>query len=512
MAASSLPKILQFKFLSAIFCIVIIGAIPPLRHAFVYNFIPLAVLCALVICACNKFSTRHTVVGILMFAAVLHGLHILVHGVDLGFDSGEYIEYARAFAAGEGFPGMIYRPPGYPFFVGTIFTISGNSLTAVVIIQHALVLATTALLYRLCRLWRFDRKTAACAMMIFTCSSLPMQMAAQIMSETLFMFGTCLTAVLCSHLLRRPTAANALWASLWAGAVQHIRQLILPFYLMIQILHIAVHRRRAIKNVALGLCIFFLTTVAWSFRNSRHFDTFSLSEHLGANIFTKATAYGIIDTGAQYFSHLRTPYRHILTDLDISYEDPVTAPENNWRHIEIPHVMYDTLRARGYSYTRISDMLTTASLRSFLDRPQRYCTGVYDAFRTLLWQHHDLYPDINHTFAGIGSRIPDNTVIRRMIRGSVYTGGWVFVAALLFLCRYPGKWRTYFIPCAVVCTAYGITALIQVGFTRYTTPWTPYISICSAMLCSHSLRFFAALPSCLRTTHPPANIAHDETK
>ncbi len=487
MALSSTSKILQYKLPLFIAGVLTIAAFPPLRHAFVYNFIPLTALCTLVLWACHRFSTRAAVTGILVLSAVLHLMHIMIHGVTIGFDSGEYIEYARAFAAGEGFPGMIYRPPGYPFFAGSIFYISGNSLTALVCIQHCLVIATTALLYYLCRLWQFDRITAACAMMLFACSSLPMQMAAQIMSETLFMFGICVTAVLCSHLLKRPGAATALWAGLWAGAVQHIRQLILPFYGMVQILHLAVHKQKALKNVIMGLCVFFLTTIAWSFRNSRQFDTFSLSEHLGANIFTKASAYGLIDTGAHYFSHLRIPYRHVLNDLDISYEDTVSVPEENWNLIEIPHVLYDTLRAREYGYARISDMLSTASLHAFADRPLRYCKSVADAFRTLLWEHHDLYPDVNHIVPGISSLLPHQS-IRRILRGAVYTGGWIFTAAFLFVCLYPKKRRTHFAPFAVICGAYGITSLVQVGFTRYTTPWVPYLSICSAMLCTYSAR------------------------
>ena len=464
--------------------------VPPIRHVFIYNAVPLIIVCLLLFAARKRLPFGVVFAGVMLLCLLVHLHNILSFGIHTGVDSEGYIFWAGTFAGGRGFPEMIYRPPGYPFFLGVIFSMFNLSLDAAVWIQHLLLLSCVPLVFVLARQWHFDRFTALGAALLFGLNSLSMQMARYIMSEALFMFGLCVLALFLTAFARRPGIALAAGCGLWAAAVQHVRQLVLPFLICAQGLVLGLHKRESVKPVVVSLGLFLASLVPWSLHNYVHYDSFSLSEHFGVNIFTKATSYDLIDTSAAYFAELRRPYGDVLRDMQLSPGERDRAPEDDWVLNRMPHVMLETLVQRGYGYGEASNLLARASLASFAHRPLKYAASIVPAFTTLLFRHREMYPSVDEIFPAIDI-IEGKGIVFRLLRGVVYADGWILVAGIL-MCMV--MWRqdpVKIAPFCIVLAGYGLTAAVHVGFTRYAVPWIPIKAICVAWVVTSAARVLA---------------------
>lgn len=117
-------------------------------------------------------TTRRLLIGILTLAFVLRLVYILQMRANPYFDAPAmdalyHAEWARAFAAGETFdPGRpFFRGPLYPWFLGSVFKLFGESLLIPRILQAGFGTATTGLCYLLGR-DVFDRRTGLLAALL----------------------------------------------------------------------------------------------------------------------------------------------------------------------------------------------------------------------------------------------------------------------------------------------------------------------------------------------------------
>lgn len=475
-------------------------AVPTMRHVFIYNAVPLIIVCLLLLSARKRLPFGVVFAGVVLLCALVHLHNILSFGIHTGVDSEGYIFWGSTFAGGWGFPGMIYRPPGYAFFLGVVFSVFDLSLGTAVWIQHLLLLACVPMVFALARQWHFDRFTALCAALLLGLNSLSMQMARYIMSEALFMFGLCVLAVFLTRMARCPGLLLSVGCGLWAAAVQHVRQLVLPFFLCAQGVVLAVNKRSAVRSVVVSVGLFLVLLVPWSLHNYIHFESFALSEHFGVNIFTKATSYNLIDTSAAYFTELRRPYANVLRDMDLSPGDRGQAPEDDWEINRMPHVVLDTLVQRGYGYGEASDLLARVSLASFARRPAHYVASIVPAFMTLLFRHREMYPSVDEIFPAAGI-LQSNGILFRLVRGLVYADGWILVAGILMCLAACRQDPVKITPFCIVLGGYALTAAVHVGFTRYAIPWIPMKMICVAWVVSSAARGISEAACRVRRKH-----------
>lgn len=469
-------------------CVVAAAAVslsPHVRHLAYSLLIPLALFFVPVRYPGALHSRRRAlfaVGGVVILAVVLHWYNDATHPVHIGEDSRGYIDWARQFAAGKGFPGMIYRPPLYSFVLGLVFKAGGTPAT-MVLLQRLVAIVCIPLVYWLGRAFSLGRRAAVCAALLFAVDSLTMQMARYIMTEILFV-GILLVSLLSLVWVHRsPSMTRGVVCGILFSVCAHCRQLATSFLALGLVLVVLRWRRRAIVPVTTTLLVFAGLNAPWSIRNYAKFGTYGLSSHLGLNIFTKLSSYRLEYEQGKAFQRIEPVYKRVLEDLGLEdYEEP-HRPEDAWQVNRIPHVLRDSLSANhGYSFAEASRLLVAVSIEGFLHHPGRYIMSIGKAFGTMVFRHREMYPTVEEVLP-----VPETFMrwypVRTALRGLVCVPAILGLLLPLVVAfgRYDRRTRIW-VPWALFVGGYLTTAAIQVGFTRYTTPWTPFRLMCAAVV------------------------------
>jgi 4-amino-4-deoxy-L-arabinose transferase-like glycosyltransferase len=134
----------------------------------------------------------------------------------LGGDAGGYDGFAQTFAATgrlldtDGTP-LTYRPPGYPFFVGTLYAFFGRSPVGVAAVQALLDSALVGLIFLFCRR-RFSERAALIASALYAISPAAVFASGAVLSEsvgTSMLVGSVMLAVLAAERNSLSLAASA---------------------------------------------------------------------------------------------------------------------------------------------------------------------------------------------------------------------------------------------------------------------------------------------------------------
>lgn len=171
-------------------------------------------------------SRRWLVPAAIVLVALL--LRIVVVAADSGYrptdDAFEYDHYAQSIAAGEGYGRSGYlrqggptaiRGPGYPYLLGAVYAVSGDSKDAARVVNALLGALTVLLVYLIAkRIW--GRRTGLLAAGFAAVFPPLVLMSRELVSESLFL-PLALGAVLCVLEFRR-SGRNWRWA-LAAGAL-----------------------------------------------------------------------------------------------------------------------------------------------------------------------------------------------------------------------------------------------------------------------------------------------------
>jgi 4-amino-4-deoxy-L-arabinose transferase-like glycosyltransferase len=200
-------------------------------------------------------------------------------------DAYDYDRHARSIAAGEGYPESAwvrdggpsaYRPPVYPYFLGAVYAVSGDSQTAGRVANIALGGVMVLLLYLIAnRIW--GRRVALVAAGMAAVFPPLVLISRDLLSEPLFLVIE-LGAVLCVLAFRRSGALRwAAAAGVLCGVAALTRNpapaLLVPIALGVWILRPRL-RARALAAPALLLLCAALTAAPWTVRNLVEFGGF----------------------------------------------------------------------------------------------------------------------------------------------------------------------------------------------------------------------------------------------
>ena len=221
-------------------------------------------------------------------------------------DSFEYDALARHFSAayvhahGHLFDLSLVRPPGYPAFVDSVYTMAGRSITHVIVVQLALSLATVALTYIFAARLA-GRTVATIAAFALAIDPISIVMSSNLTTETLFAFVWVLAAVLWVRGLER----GELSSTASAGVLVGLSALIRPIALYLPVLQLPltalllagsrVRRSLAIVALALGFAV---PVSLWLARNAERTGVATISTIQSHNLLDYRAADALaIDTG-----------------------------------------------------------------------------------------------------------------------------------------------------------------------------------------------------------------------
>ena len=219
--------------------------------------------------------------AILALALVLR-LGILVLGPDLALigDAGDYDRHAQSIAAGDGYPDTVLaepgsptalRPPGYPFWLGAIYALSGDSVEAARV-AGALLGTLSVLLVLLIagRLW--DRRTALVAGGLAAVSPALVYVNGSLVSEQIFL-PLMLGAVLVTLIAREADGRRLLMLAGLAGALCGLAALTRVVGIVL-VAAIAIGLWRRWSAIAVAAVAAVLVVTPWVVRNNAVFDSF----------------------------------------------------------------------------------------------------------------------------------------------------------------------------------------------------------------------------------------------
>jgi 4-amino-4-deoxy-L-arabinose transferase-like glycosyltransferase len=234
----------------------------------------------------GPFQSRAAIWAIVAVALIAR---IAVIAADTGYvpqqDAWDYDRHARSIAEGDGYPPSYYaadggpsalRAPGYPYFLGFIYSFTGDSITAARIanvLLGALAVWLTYLVVR--RLW--GARPALVAAAIAAVFPPLVLLSRDLLSESLFV-ALELGTVLCVLEYRRFrdlrwAAAAGLLGGLAALTRNPGPALAIPVLIGLWVFRPRLSRT-ALKAPALALAVMLLAVLPWTIRNAVEFDAF----------------------------------------------------------------------------------------------------------------------------------------------------------------------------------------------------------------------------------------------
>jgi 4-amino-4-deoxy-L-arabinose transferase-like glycosyltransferase len=229
------------------------------------------------------FRDRGPILALVVLALVVR---IAVIAADSGYlpqqDAWDYDRHARSIADGDGFPDSYYvvdrgpsalRAPGYPYFLGGFYAVSGDSVAVGRTVNAVLGALAVLLIYLITkRIW--GRRTGLLAAGLAAIFPPLVLLSKELLSESLFI-ALELGAVLCILEFRRSRAMRwAALAGLLCGLGALTRNpgpaLAIPLIVGLWALRPA-FSRRALRAPALGLLCMLLAIAPWAVRNAIDF-------------------------------------------------------------------------------------------------------------------------------------------------------------------------------------------------------------------------------------------------
>ncbi len=177
-----------------------------------------------------------------------------------------------------------YRPPGYPFFLASIFTVFGHSLVAVRLVQVLLDTFICLLLFRLA-LRYIGSRYALVATAVYAVFPLQLLYVASAMSETVFTFLFLLSVTLL-------TEKDADWRTYaMAGIAAGLSMLVRPTGMLLFVLIFFFPAMLTVpwhKQLRTAIPFFIAALIVigpWLLRNEAAFGRLTLASHAGVNFW-----------------------------------------------------------------------------------------------------------------------------------------------------------------------------------------------------------------------------------
>jgi 4-amino-4-deoxy-L-arabinose transferase-like glycosyltransferase len=194
----------------------------------------------------------------------------------IGADSLGYETIARNLLSGQGYLDDIgfrcYRPPGYPFFLASVYMILGQSTLLIKFIQAFFGVISTLVIYLITRSV-FDKMSAFISALIFSIYFDILVFTVQVMSETLFILFQLLLLLSLLKIRNAKAKESYFWlvvSGLFLGLGILTRPILTAFSLFIPIWFFILSmedRRSYVKKLAIIYSTFLLVMIPWMVRN-----------------------------------------------------------------------------------------------------------------------------------------------------------------------------------------------------------------------------------------------------
>ena len=193
-------------------------------------------------------------------------------------DSIDYIVAARMLLENGSYPAVgglnFFRAPLFPMFMAGVWSVTGESVFAVKVVQAVLHAVTTLMIFRIAKLMTGETLVASLAALLFAVNPFFIYQAAAIQTEALHTFLMTLSLLLVIKLivsdgdLDLKTAAAA-GVAFGLGALCKNSPLGICIVFAVVIAALCYRRKNSIAAPTLMVAVMFVTILPWSFYNLR---------------------------------------------------------------------------------------------------------------------------------------------------------------------------------------------------------------------------------------------------
>lgn len=193
-------------------------------------------------------------------------------------DSIDYITAARMLVANGSYPAVgglhFFRAPLYPLFIAGVWSIAGESVFAVKIVQALLHAVTTLMIFRAAKLLTTSTLVATIAGMLFALNPFFVYQAAAIQTEALQTFVMTLALLLLVKMIVSDgpfdlKTAAAAGVAFGLGALCKNSPLGICIVLAVAMAALCYRRKNSIAAPVLMIVVMFVTILPWTFYNLR---------------------------------------------------------------------------------------------------------------------------------------------------------------------------------------------------------------------------------------------------
>lgn len=246
-------------------------------------------------------------------------------------DPADYVRHAASIADGHGMadsflPGggpSALRPPAYPYFLGGVFAVSGNSFTAGRLAAALLGVVSVALIGVIAQLL-WSRRAAIVAMALAAVYPPLVLLSGTLLSESL---GMPIVLALVALVLAYRDAPRPHWVAPVAGVLFALALLDRPAFVMFAVpLVVGLWARpwrswRAAREPAIAVVVAALAIVPWTIRNANAFHDFvpisTQSGFLVAGTYNDVSANDPVNPGAYRPASFDPSLKPIITDASL---------------------------------------------------------------------------------------------------------------------------------------------------------------------------------------------------
>ena len=324
----------------------------------------------------SRDARRTTPLALLAIVALALALRVIVIAADSSYqptnDALEYDYLARSIAAGDGYPPSGYllqagptavRGPGFPFLLGGVYALSGDSVTAGRLLDALLGAAVVVLLYLIAkRIW--GRRVGLLAAAMAAVFPPLVLLSRDLVSESLFLVLE-LGALLCVLEFRR-SGAMTRWA-VAAGAICGLAILTRPTgFVLLACVAFGLWTLRSRASLhslaapAAGVLCAVLVLTPWLIRDAAEFGRVVPVTTSGgiatSGTYNQASFEADVEPGAWRDPQAIPRFRPLFMTLGLDEASVDVALRNDARDFAWEHPAY-VAEATGWNFLRLFEVL-----------------------------------------------------------------------------------------------------------------------------------------------------------
>lgn len=254
-------------------------------------------------------------------------------------DAGDYFHLARSLAAGSGFldpsghPNT-FRPPGYPLFLGLVFTFFGDSVRIAYGAQALVDLATLYLIWLVAK-DRLGSRPALLVLGMLSVSLSNLAAAITLLSEGLSCFLLALTVAIANSIVRRDTSRRHLALGIALGALVLTRSIFAFWPIAVYAVLACEKGWPVLRRAPVGALAFIICIAPWAARNQRATGHLALTTQSGITIYSS------------YVVKPDTPFGVLTDDENTRYAStlPPVEADRFLKRETVEHVLSNPLRS-----------------------------------------------------------------------------------------------------------------------------------------------------------------------